>query len=81
MTNKQFPEYTKAIRVYFSTCDETTCQFPYHVQYLDMDLECDQCGFMGSYYIDGEKYKIGLCHICLVKSDIVDKIIIGDHDD
>ena len=38
--------------------------------------ECDTCGFMGSYYLDGEKYKIGQCSICLMKSGVVDKIII-----
>lgn len=70
------PQYTKSLKVYFNTCDETTCDSAYHMEYLDMDLECDTCGFMGSYYLDGEKYKIGQCSICLMKSGVVDKIII-----
>ena len=70
------PQYTKSFKVYFNTCDETTCGSAYHMEYLDMDLECDTCGFMGSYYLAGEKYKIGQCSICLMKSGVVDKIII-----
>ena len=76
-----FPPNTPSIRVYFNTCNETTCQNPYHVEYLDYNLECDICSFMGSYYLDGEKYKIGLCHICLINSKSVDKIEIGDYID
>ena len=57
-----FPQYTKQIKVYFNTCDETTCDKAYHIESLDMSLKCDECGYIGSYYIEGEKYRIGYSH-------------------
>ena len=71
-----FPQYTKEIKVYFNTCDETTCDKAYHIERLDMSLKCDECGYIGSYYIEGEKYRIGLCYNCILvdKHNVIDKI-------
>ena len=73
-----FPQYTKEIKVYFNTCDETTCDKAYHIERLDMSLKCDECGYIGSYYIEGEKYRIGLCYTCILedKHNAIDKIIV-----
>tara|TARA_B110001454_G_scaffold96622_1_gene91489 strand:+ start:225 stop:452 length:228 start_codon:yes stop_codon:yes gene_type:complete len=73
-----FPQYTKQIKVYFNTCDETTCDKAYHIERLDMSLKCDECGYIGSYYIEGEKYRIGLCYTCILedKHNAIDKIIV-----
>ena len=38
-------------------------------------LECDDCNILGSYYIIGEKYEIGLCLQCLIKHSPYSSII------
>jgi len=70
----EIPQFTKSFKVWFNTCDETTCDTDFHYEILDMGLECDKCGFMGSYYLQGEKYKIGMCSSCLMASGTVDRI-------
>ena len=37
------------------------------IQVFKDSLECDDCNVLGSYYIIGEKYEIGLCLPCLIK--------------
>lgn len=37
------------------------------LQQFDNYLECDECNYYGSYFIIGEKYKIGLCLKCLIE--------------
>jgi hypothetical protein len=69
----------KALRVYFTTCDITTCERDYHVEYLDYELKCEFCDYMGAYYIDGEYQKIGLCNVCLSNSPTTRLIEIGDY--
>ena len=37
------------------------------IQVFKDSLKCDECNILGSYYIIGEKYEIGLCLPCMIK--------------
>lgn len=45
------------------------------IQAFKDSLECDDCNVLGSYYIIGEKYEIGLCLQCLIKHSPYSTII------
>ena len=45
------------------------------IQVFKDSLECDDCNVLGSYYIIGEKYEIGLCLQCLIKHSPYSTII------
>ena len=64
----------KLIKVWFSSCDSISCLHDYHYEKLDQNLKCDLCNVKPSYYLVGEKYRIGLCYSCLQKSSVVTKM-------
>jgi hypothetical protein len=50
-------------------------QYEEDTQVFKDSLECDDCNILGSYYIIGEKYEIGLCLQCLIKNSPYASII------
>ena len=66
----------KLIKVWFSSCEPNSCLTEYHYERLDKNLECDLCNVKPSFYLVGEKYKIGLCYSCLKISPIILKMEI-----
>ena len=45
----------------------TDVDYDIDIQVFKDSLECDECNILGSYYIIGEKYEIGLCLPCMIK--------------
>ncbi len=54
---------------------EADCDLVYSTEAWLDDLECEQCGRIGSYYMVNEKYKVGACRIHISETGQFAKII------
>ncbi len=72
MNHGEIINLNKTLKVYWT--DKECTDTGYSLERYSTTLHCDTCNKIGSYYVIGEKYKIGLCYGCLDTSTSIKSV-------